>query len=169
MDGFPLASSDPMKSTVLVVVFAFVALVRGAAAEEWVVIDSIEALRSFAAKDNVQVRMKPGSYRLDQATSRRFIRFTGHDSHFDLHGVTLRIDTRLFRQFGDPGGVDGFYCAIDLVGDRIVFEGLITENYGDVPGIQSRNKIFNVAGAGVVLRDVDVTTSGSSPWGYGSL
>jgi len=24
-------------------------------------------------------------------------------------------------------------------------------------------------GAGVILRDVDVTTSGSSPWGYGSL
>jgi hypothetical protein len=36
-------------------------------------------------------------------------------------------------------------------------------------GVQSRNKIFNVVGSGVVLRDVDITTSGSSPWGYGSL
>jgi hypothetical protein len=153
----------------------FAAFVAGAAAG-WgatssarVEIDSIEALRELATQDGVQVRMKPGIYVLDTATSHHFIRFTGRDSHFDLRGVTLRIDTKLFRQFGNPGGVDGFYCVIDLVGERIVFEGLTTENVGDRPGIQSRNKIFNVCGTGVVLRDVVVTTSGSSPWGYGSL
>jgi hypothetical protein len=135
----------------------------------FVLIDTLVALRGYATKDHVRVRLKPGTYTLDYATSHHFIRFTGHDSHFDLHGVTLRIDTRLFRQFGKLGGVDGFYCAIDLVGDRIVFEGLTTVNFGDQPGIQGRNKIFNLAGSGVILRDVDVTTSGSSPWGYGSL
>jgi hypothetical protein len=138
-------------------------------AETFTEIDSLDALRTYATKDNVKVRLKPGVYRLDHATSHHFIRFTGHDSHFDLHGVKLLIDTELFRKFGNPGGVDGFYCAIDLVGERIVFEGLTTENYGDRPGIQSRNKIFNVCGAGDILRDVDITTSGSSPWGYGSL
>ena len=151
----------------LAAALAFAATVH--AGDAFVEIDSLDALRSYATKDNVKVRLKPGTYTLDQATSHHFIRFTGRDSHYDLHGVKLRIDGQLFRQFGAPRGPDGFYCAIDLVGDRIVFEGLTTENFGDVPGIQSRNKIFNVCGAGVMLRDVEVTTSGSSPWGYGSL
>jgi hypothetical protein len=150
--------------------FLVLALLASLRADDgFTLIDSLDALRRHATQDNVKVRLKPGTYTLDTATSHHFLRFTGHDAHFDLHGVTLRIDTRLFRQFGNPDGVDGFYCAIDLVGDRIVFEGLTTENFGNVPGIQGKNKIFNLAGAGVVLRDIDITTSGSSPWGYGSL
>ncbi len=138
-------------------------------AEGAVVIDSIDALRLYASQDRVQVRLKPGTYRLDAATSQHFIRFTGHDSHFDLRGVKLLIDTKLFQPRYPRDGTDSFYCALDLVGDCIVFEGLTTENYGDLPGRQSRNKIINITGSGVVLRDIDITTSGSSPWGYGSL
>lgn len=136
---------------------------------EFVTVESIEALRTFTARDKVKVRLKPGVYRIDTATSHRFIGFSGNDSHYDLHGVTLRVDTRLFSKFGNPGGRDGFYRVIDLSGDRIVFEGAMIETYGDQPGIQSRNKIVNITGSGVVLRDVEITTSGSSPWGYGSL
>ena len=139
------------------------------AAEHAILIDSLDALRNYAAKDNANVRLKPGTYRLDQADSSHFLRFTGHDSRFDLRGVKLLIDTKLFRQPFPRREQDSFYCAIDLVGDRIVFAGLTTENYGDLPGSQSRNKIFNVVGSGVVLRDIEITTSGSSPWGYGSL
>lgn len=43
------------------------------------------------------------------------------------------------------------------------------ETYGDTPGIQSRNKIFNLTGKNVTLKNVEVRTSGSSPWGYGSF
>jgi hypothetical protein len=135
----------------------------------FVTVDSLEELRSYGARDKVMVRLHPGVYALERATSHRFLQFTGHDSHYDLRGVTLRVDTRLFRQFGDPGGVDGFYRVIDLAGDRTVFEGAKIETFGDLPGIQSRNKIVNITGSGAVLRGVDITTSGSSPWGYGSL
>jgi hypothetical protein len=80
------------------------------------------------------------------------------------------VDTSLFRQFGaGPSSVGPIYCVLALSGDRIVFEGLTTENVGDNAGIQSRNKIFNITGSGVVLRSVDITTRGSSPWSYGSL
>lgn len=147
---------------------------RGSAAlkpgeDGFVVVTSIDELRDYAARDYVRVRLRPGTYTLDRATSHHFLQFTGNDSHFDLRGVKLQIDTRLFRQFGPRGGSDFFYCAIDLAGDRIVLEGLTTENVGDLPGIQGKNKIINITGAGVELRDVDITTSGSSPWGYGSL
>ena len=132
-------------------------------------IDSLDALRDYAARDHADVRLKPGTYVLDQASSPHFFRFTGHDSHYNLRGVTLRIDTKLFRQFGKPSAADAFYCVFDLAGDRIVFEGVTTENFGDLPGVQSRNKIINVGGTDVVVRDVELTTSGSSPWGHGSL
>jgi hypothetical protein len=139
------------------------------ATDGFVLIDSLEALRHYAAQANVKVRLKPGIYQLDQASSRNFVAFTGADSHYDLTGATIRVDTDLFRRFGIGGGAAGIYCVFALAGDRIKMEGGKFENYGDKPGIQSRNKIFNITGTEVVLRNVDITTSGSSPWGYGSL
>ena len=135
------------------------------AADGFTVVDTLDELRGYASRHGVKVRLKPGTYTLDRALVRHFIEFTGDDSQWDLRGATIRIDTRLFRQFG--GG--GLYCVFSLAGDRIEFSGVTTENYGDLPGLQSRNKIFNITGVGVVVRDVDITTSGSSPWGYGSL
>src|SRR4051812_38551134 len=104
---------------------ALLVLLSGAtlrAGDGFVEIDSLEALRTYAPQSNVKVRLKPGTYQLDGATEHHFIRFTGHDSQFDLHGVKLQIDTSLFRRFGARGRGDFFYCAIDLAGDRIVFE-----------------------------------------------
>lgn len=150
------------------IVFAIL-IVGGAKAANVIEVDSLEALRTYASQDNAKVRMKPGTYRIEEASDHHFIRFTGNNAHFDLRGVTLEIDNKLFSAFGVVPGRDGFYCVIDLIGDGIVFEGLTTKNVGDEAGIQSRNKIFNVVGSNVVLRDVDVTTSGSTPWGYGSL
>ncbi len=140
------------------------------AADGFIVVESLEALRGHVARDHARVRLKPGTYTLDRATSRHFIEISARDSSWDFSGVVLRIDTRLFRQFGghrDPRLP--FYCVFSLTGDRIVLAGLKTENFGDLPGLQSRNKIFNITGTGVVLRNVEITTSGSSPWGYGSL
>jgi hypothetical protein len=134
----------------------------------FIVVDSVDALRGYVSQNGVKVRLKPGTYRLDRAPSRHFIEISADDSHWDLRGVTLVIANELFHQFG-AGGASAMYCAFTLSGNRIVFEGLTTVNAGGMPGIQSRNKIFNVTGSNVILRDLDITTSGSSPWGYGSL
>ena len=117
--------------------FGFALLTATACAAEkpgdgFVTVNSLDELRDYATRDDVKVRLKPGVYTLDHATSHRFLQFTGHDSRYDLHGVTLRVDTRLFRQFGDPGGVDGFYRAIDLAGERLVFEGAKIETFGNL-------------------------------------
>src|ERR1041384_2734900 len=72
------------------------------AAGDLIVIDSLDALRTYAAKNHVQLRRNPGPSTPDRASSAHFLRFTGRGSHYDLHGVTLRIDTKLFRQFGVP-------------------------------------------------------------------
>ncbi len=151
---------------VSVIIYALQAVVS---ADEFVSIRSIEELKRFASHDDVKVKMEPGVYQFDEADDHHFIRFTGNGSHYDLTGVTFEIDNRLFSKFGVVPGKNGFYCVIDLIGDGIVFEGLTTVNVGDQAGIQSRNKIFNLVGSNVILRDVDITTSGSRPWGYGSL
>ncbi|MDF7826411.1 right-handed parallel beta-helix repeat-containing protein [Pontiellaceae bacterium B12227] len=132
-------------------------------------IDSLKELRAYASASNITVRMKPGTYRIEEAPDHHFFRFTGSDSRYDLRGVTFEIDNRLFSKFGVVPGKNGFYCVIDLIGDGIVMEGLTTKNIGGEHSAQSRNKIFNVVGSNVTLKDVDITTSGSSPWGYGSL
>lgn len=140
------------------------------APDGFTLVESLDELRGYANQDGAKVRLKPGVYQLDRALFRHFIEITARDSQWDLRGVTLRIDTRLFSRFGaGPSPISPFYTVFSLTGPRIRFEGLTTENYGDLPGRQSRNKIFNITGTGVVLRNVEITTSGSSPWGYGSL
>lgn len=129
----------------------------------------MEALREQASRDGVQVKLRPGVYTLDEAASARFIPFTGRGSTYDLQGVTLRVDTRLFSRFGVPTGPEGFYCVLDITGAHTEVRGVRIETFGNLPGIQSKNKLINVAAPGVTLRDVELTTAGSAPWGYGSL
>ncbi|WP_159820360.1 hypothetical protein [Colwellia sp. 20A7] len=137
--------------------------------DHFITINNLDELRHYASVDNIKVRLASGIYILDSATSHKFISFTGSNSHYDLTGVILQVDTVLFSLFGNPPGADGFYRVIDLAGENSVFEGVTIETFGDKSGYQSRNKIFNVVGTGVVLKNVDITTSGSTPWGYGSL
>lgn len=140
------------------------------AADGFTVVDTLDELRGYANQPLAKVRLKPGVYTLDRALFRHFIELTGRDSHWDLRGVTLRIDTKLFRQFGGgPGSPGPSYSVFSLNGSRVRLEGLKTENIGDLPGAHARSMIFNLTGQGVVLRNVEITTSGSSPWGYGSL
>ena len=81
------------------------------------------------------------------------------------------VDTKLFSRTDLNKSNDGnpMYCAIEISGNNVVLEGLYIETYGDQPGRQSKNKIFNIVGKDVTLKNVEVRTAGSSPWGYGSL
>lgn len=141
----------------------------GVYSDRFVTINTLDELRHYASIDNIRVRLTPGVYAIDTALSHKFMSFTGNNSHYDLSGVVLRINTALFSLFDNPSDADGFYRVIDLSGENSIFEGVKIEAFGDKAGYQSRNKIFNVVGSNITLRNVDITTSGSSPWGYGSL
>jgi hypothetical protein len=147
-------------------------LAQEKSADGFLVVDSLEAVRAHAAESAAKVRLKPGTYRLERASARHFITLSGAGSHWDFHGVKLEVDNALFRQpLPEPDRANNFYCALAITGDRIVLEGLAAENIGppDRGGLQSKNKIISISGSGVVLRDIEITTHGSSPWGYGSL
>lgn len=134
-------------------------------------LSDLNTLRGYSNQDNVKVRLLPGYYQLDKAFCKQFIQFTGKNSVFDMRGANIMVDTKLFSQTDlSPGMNDGrMYCAIAIHGNNVQMEGPYVETYGDFPGIQSRNKIFNLTGKDVILKNAEVRTSGSSPWGYGSF
>jgi len=168
----PSSSQAAASGTIRISALAFTPSARtdAVAPDGFTVVDTLDELRGYANQPLAKVRLKPGVYTLDRALFRHFIELTGRDSQWDLRGVTLRIDTKLFRQFGGGPGTPGpSYSVFSLTGARVRLEGLKTENIGDLPGAHARSMIFNLTGQGVVLRNVEITTSGSSPWGYGSL
>lgn len=137
----------------------------------FIVIDNINEFRGYASESNVKVRLKPGAYQINKALFRKFIEFTGNNSNYDMNGAKIMVDTKLFSQFGVAlgGGEAMIYCVMGLSGNQITMEGPYIETYGNQPGIQSRNKIFNITGSCITLKNAEVRTEGSSPWGYGSL
>ncbi|RED94625.1 right-handed parallel beta-helix repeat-containing protein [Marinoscillum furvescens] len=139
--------------------------------KEVVEIATLDELKQYLPKSNVQVKLKPGNYQIDEAESIRFIRITGNNAHYDLNGVRFMVDTKLFSRPDLAKSDDGnsMYCAIEISGNDVTLEGLYIETYGHTPGRQSKNKIFNLVGENVTLKNVEVRTAGSSPWGYGSL
>ena len=140
-------------------------------ADGFILLNDLTSLRAYASQDNVKVRLLPGFYQLDHAYCKQFIQFTGNNSVYDLRNAHILVDTRLFTRTDlSPGLNDGrMYCAIAIHGNNVQMEGPYVETYGDSPGIQSRNKIFNLTGKDVTLKNAEVRTSGSSPWGYGSF
>lgn len=137
----------------------------------FILVDNITEFRGYAGEDHVKIRLKPGTYQIDKAFCTRFIEFTGQHSYYDLNGASIMVDTRLFSQtsLARGSGEKTLYCVLELLGDHSTMEGLYVETYGDQPGIQSKNKVFNITGTGVTLRNAELRTSGSSPWGYGSF
>lgn len=137
----------------------------------FILVDNLPELKKYIGQDDVKVRLKKGNYQIDNATSIRFIQFTGKNSHYDLNGVRFMVDTKLFSRTDLTKSEDGnsMYCAIEISGDKVTLEGLYIETYGGQPGRQSKNKLFNIIGSDVTIKNIEVRTAGSSPWGYGSL
>jgi hypothetical protein len=140
-------------------------------AQDFIEIDNLKDLQVYSKKNNVKVKLKPGNYQIDDAENIRFMTFTGNNTHFDFTGCQFMVDTRLFSRTDLTKSDDGnsLYCAIEISGKNIIMERLYIETYGGQPGCQSKNKIFNIVGEDVTLKNVELRTDGSSPWGYGYL
>ncbi|WP_372937461.1 hypothetical protein [Seonamhaeicola sp.] len=139
--------------------------------ENFITVTSLADFKNYINKDNVKIKLKEGNYQIDDAEKIRFIEITGNNSYYNLTGVRFMVDTKLFSRKDLEKSDDGnsMYCAIEISGNNTTLEGLYIETYGDTPGRQSKNKIFNLVGENVTLKNVEVRTTGSNPWGYGSL
>ncbi|ALJ04712.1 hypothetical protein APS56_05995 [Pseudalgibacter alginicilyticus] len=134
-------------------------------------VHTLKDFKTYVSQDNVHVKLSPGNYQIDDAEKIRFIEITSNNSYYDLSGARFMVDTKLFSRPDLVKSDDGnsMYCAIEISGNHVTLEGLYIETYGNTPGRQSKNKMFNIVGEHVTLKDVEVRTSGSNPWGYGYL
>ena len=139
--------------------------------DEVINVNTLSELKQYLNKDNIQVKLRSGNYQIDDADNIRFIRFTGNNAYFDFTGVRFMVDTKLFSRSDLTKSDDGnsMYCALEISGNHVTLEGLYIETYGDHHGVQSKNKIFNVVGQDDTLKNIEVRTAGSKPWGYGYL
>jgi len=159
--------------------FAALVLAMPAASAE---VTSLKELAEVAAKDNGTVTMKPGVYRMadyltddvlqqiregvDRKQGRppvpMFV-FRGNGNRFDLRGVTIEIDTSLYKKL--PGG--GYTRCLIVAGQGNAIEGLVIRNSGPDQG--SGGNILSVQGPNNTLSDVTLHVHGSFPHGYGDL
>ncbi len=145
-------------------------------------VTSLKELAESAAKDNGTVTMKPGVYRMadyltddvlqqirgsvDRSQARppvpMFV-FRGSGNRFDLRGVTVEIDTSLYKKL--PGG--GYIRCFIVAGKGNTIEGLVIRNTG--PNQGSSGNILSLEGPDNTLGDVTLHVHGSFPYGYGDL
>ena len=137
----------------------------------FILVDNMTEFRGYASEDNVKIRLKPGPYKIDKAYCTRFVEFSGNNCLYDLDGVSIMIDTKLFanKSLARGNSEKSLYCAFEISGSHSTMEGPYIETYGNYYGHQSKNKMFNLVGLDVTLKNAEVRTSGSNPWGYGSF
>ena len=131
-------------------------------------IDSIVQLREALLASGQKIRMKPGTYFVEDclADGQTVFHATGSNNHFDLRGVILQVDTAVLAQMKAKAAHDLATYRID--GNHQTFEGAVFEDVGEKPPAISLPE-FEIAGDGNVFKDCTFTIRGSAPYGYGRL
>lgn len=132
------------------------------AADGFLVVTSLDALRPHLSGSGLKVRLRPGTYRLDKAASPNFLEFTGNDSHFDFTGVKLEVDLALLERFTEGTNM------LMLKGNGLVLEGLSLETVGKGIALGGTRAI-SVMGNDNLVKNLSLQVGGSSPYGYGSF
>lgn len=145
-------------------------------------VDSLAALADATRGNNATIRMKPGVYKMadyltddvlkdiregiDRSQKRppvpMFV-LRGNNHRVDASGVTLEIDTSLYKKV--PQG--GYTRCIIITGKGNSIKGLSIRNTGPAQG--SGGNILSIEGPDNTLEDVTLRVSGSFPYGCGDL
>ncbi len=124
----------------------------------YVILDDFSDVYDYLEQDNVRVKVRAGTYKIEKADSEPLISFTGNNSRYDLTDVKLVVEHRPCNS------------VIGLIGENIVLEGLHLET------VKSTEKCrrglgtlgINITGSNNTLLNVKVTIQDSYPYGYGS-
>lgn len=170
-----------MKPLRLFLILSF--LLGSAFAAVDVEVSSLADLARAAAQSGQSIRMKPGTYRMDDYLTEEVLKairaeidrtqkrppvpmllLRGNDNRIDFRGVTIEIDTALYAKL--PQG--GYTRCIIVAGSGNTLTGLTIRNTG-APGVGSNGNILSVAGERNTLEEVTLHVCGSFPYGYGDL
>lgn len=153
----------------------FVFLSLGLAESSAREVSSLLELVRLAERNNQTIRMKPGTYRLSELASEkwirrqkdkgkgRFIEFSGSGNRFQMQGVKLIWETKLRERMRPPWHTGD----IVITGDRNLVEGLEIQCVGD--GVSHGGQLLEIAGRGNVISNCAFEVRGSSPYGYGDV
>ena len=165
--------------------------------EDAIRIDSIRELSTYAEKDNVHVKMEPGTYRIttDNAPDlsgwvqgphghkrAMLLHFSGDNSYWDLRDVTIETETRVMGQFDAARGTgpyahlpEGIHTMdeVYLTGKDSILRGMDYENvHNDEWSVEESTaesmRVFNIEGERNLIHNVSITSRTSWPYGYSS-
>lgn len=147
------------------VVFLWSSLLWGSEKnEEYILVDSVDALRELLNQDEIKVKMKAGEYKLKESVSPSFFEITGSDAVFDFTGAKIIVPSLVLSE--DPNQRDIFR----LTGDRITLKGLEIQTTGNhVPESGGGRILINVLGDDISLINLTLFAQGSHPYGYGGI
>ena len=131
-------------------------------------IGSLRDLRKASKESNQEIRMKPGHYKIRgfEDTGTTVLEFTGSNNTFDLTGVTIEFQTKLFKEMTGTK-VHGLRM-YTIMGDKNTFIGGRFEDTGDTPPNVSVAMFF-IEGHDTTFKDCFIITRGSSPYGVGDM
>ncbi len=132
-------------------------------------ISTIDELIVASGKSNQYITMAPGVYRVTKTLPddpNTVFNFSGSNNHFDLHGVTIQIETQVLAKMGPAKVHDLAVYRID--GNNLEFEGAVFEDIGNQAPQLSLAE-FQIRGDRAVFKNCRFIIRGSAPYGYGDM
>ena len=141
------------------------------------VVGSISELLDYVDRNNVNIKMSPGTYTIDagdvasgliDSDDYRIIEITGSNSTYDFTGVTFRFNTDLYRVTEPVNWGRADVNEFVLMGHNNVVKNLTIVEFGGVEPWGTALAVY-LAGYENRIEGFHVTTSGSFPYGYGDM
>ena len=140
-------------------------------AKEIITVNSLSELKACYNKDNVHVKMTPGTYRFDLTncgagklfSDPTLVLLTGSNCTFDFTGVTFEFDTKISRAYGKVEVIE-----FQVVGKKSVYLNLTMEDIGEVVPTKSI-LCCSLDGEDNRIEGFHATLRGSSPYGYSDM
>ncbi|MDQ8197862.1 thrombospondin type 3 repeat-containing protein [Pelagicoccus enzymogenes] len=144
-------------------------------------VNTIEDFQAAAGLDHHEITLAPGEYWLVGDKSLRGAEFapllnlSGFNTHYNLEGVTLNVSTEDLAGYGNRTivfvvQVSGDNCTVEGLTLKMVhtsIKGTDTWGYERQWTADKSSVVVCVTGSNTVIRDWDVTTGGSYPYGFG--
>ncbi|RYX84464.1 hypothetical protein EON83_10090 [bacterium] len=133
-----------------------------------VTVSSLAELRAVASKPNQRVTLKAGDYWLESNGSNPFLDLSGANSSFNFANCHIRVDSRQLKGFGR--GHENTARILQMSGENVTVDGLklsVEVVDGEESVADMSTNTVEIIGSGDVLRNCEITTRGSRPYGSG--
>ena len=133
-------------------------------------VSSFAELIPYLDDDDVNIVMTPGVYRITRADAKSeifpnptLLEFSGSNSTFDFTGVTIEVETMVFRSYGSIDVKE-----VSVIGSHLVLKNLTIHDVGDDRPQKTALGVL-LDGTDNRIEGFHLTVRGSYPYGYGDL